>query len=407
VTRLWIDLTTTFEERGRHAHGTTRVERSIVRAFADQPALTHSFVAFDRARGHFVPLAREAVLAILAVPVRPDRQRDRAGRWRRRFWALPVHVRHLFRVPSAMAQGSSDPFAAGDTILFSGEHSRHDFPRLTALKREKRLHFAFVLFDLLQVLENGDPRLDDPEAADLPQTDFMVREAALILPISHFSSAELHRHLVRRGLPGPPITPIRLAGALPGTGPGRAVPGFVPGRFVLCVGDVVERKNHALLLRIWRHLPQAPPLAIVGRIDMEGNALIDAVRSNRSLRDRLRFLPNLDDEALLWLYRNCRFTVFASRLEGFGLPVAESLAYGKPCIASSAAAIPEAGQGCAISLDPDDDAAWCEAVQRLADDKTVQAEAARVAANFRLISWQNTVDDIIYGLVAIKHPLVR
>ncbi len=251
------------------------------------------------------------------------------------------------------------------------------------------------------MLENGDPRLDDPDS-DLPQTDFMVREASLILPISRFSEAELRRHLAHRGLAGPPIAPIRLAGALPAAGQGQPVPGFEPGRFVLCVGDVVERKNHALLVRVWRRLPDAPPLAIVGRIDMEGNALVDAVRADESLSDRLRFLPNLDDDALLWLYRNCRFTVFPSRLEGFGLPVAESLAYGKPCIASSAAAIPEAAQGCAISLDPDDDAAWIQSVQRLADDDALHAETARVAASFRPVGWHDTVADIMAALSVVS-----
>ncbi len=400
---LWIDLTTTFEERGRHPHGTTRVERGIVAAFAADPAPDISFVAYDRAGRRFIPLRRDAVAAILAAPTRPDRRRGRAGRWQRRLWALPIHLRRLLAPPRAATHGPANPFAPGDTLLLSGEHSRHDLPRLAALKREKRLRLAFVLFDLLQVLEDDDPRLNDP-GADLPQTDFMVREADLILPISRFSEAELRRHLARRALPGPPIVPIRLAGALTGSGQGRAVPGLEPNRFVLCVGDVVARKNHALLARLWRRLPDAPDLAIVGRIDMEANALVDAVRADPALRHRIRFLPNLDDDALRWLYRNCRFTVFPSRLEGFGLPVAESLAYGKPCLASNAAAIPEAGQGCAISLGPDDDESWLAALHRLADDTALQTETARVTAAFRPISWHDTASDIRAAMSELTPP---
>jgi glycosyltransferase involved in cell wall biosynthesis len=353
-----------------------------------------------------VPLDPDAVVAILATPVQADRRRERAGRWRRRFWALPGHLRQALNAAPARAAapGPADPFAAGDIVLFSGEHSRHDFTKLMHLKRERNLRFAFVLFDLLQVLENGDPRLDDPDAINLPQTDFMVREASLILPISLFSAEELHGHIVRRGIAGPPILPVRLAGALPAAGDGQTVRGLEPGCFILCVGDVVERKNHALLVRVWQRLPAAPPIVIVGRIDMEGNALADAVRADKSLRDRVHFFPNLADESLLWLYRNCRFTVFPSRLEGFGLPVAESLAYGKPCIASSAAAIPEAGQGCAISLDPDDDLAWVQSVQHLSsDDTALRAEEARVAACFRPVGWDDTARDI---MAAVKQHLL-
>jgi len=219
-----------------------------------------------------------------------------------------------------------------------------------------------------------------------------------VLPISHFSAGELRRHLARRGVPGPPIEPIRLAGEVP-PGAGQAVPGLEPGRFVLSVGDVVHRKNHKLLVGVWERLgDSAPPLIIVGRIDREGDTLVEKVTRNPALRDKIRFLPNLDDGALAWLYRNCRFTVFPSFLEGFGLPVAESLACGKVCLASSAAAIPEAGQGAAITLDPADVDAWAAAVRRLESAPILAAEEARAARAFRPIAWDDTAQDILSAI---------
>ena len=196
---------------------------------------------------------------------------------------------------------------------------------------------------------------------------------------------------------GPPIAPVRLASEVrPPEDAGSPVPGLAPGRFILSVGDVVHRKNHALLLEVWKALgAQAPHLVIAGRIDREGDGLVRRVASDPALRETIRFEPNLDDDALVWLYRNCRFTVFPSLLEGFGLPVAESLGYGKVCLASSAAAIPEAGQGVAISLDPNDAGAWTAAIRRLADDAVLQAEEARVAAGFRPVSWRDTTDEVL------------
>ena len=129
-------------------------------------------------------------------------------------------------------------------------------------------------------------------------------------------------------MPAPPIVTVRLANRLLRSGSSRAVYGLTAGAFVLSVGDVVLRKNHALLVRVWRLLDrrgvQLPKLVIAGRNDPEGADLVGSVRADPDWRDRILFLANVDDEALGWLYARARFTVFPSFLEGFGLPVAES-----------------------------------------------------------------------------------
>jgi glycosyltransferase involved in cell wall biosynthesis len=62
-----------------------------------------------------------------------------------------------------------------------------------------------------------------------------------------------------------------------------------------------------------------------------------------------------DDAALERAYAAAAFTVYPSLAEGFGLPVAESLARGKPCVCSGRGAVGEiaAGGGC-VMVDPPD-----------------------------------------------------
>ena len=60
----------------------------------------------------------------------------------------------------------------------------------------------------------------------------------------------------------------------------------------------------------------------------------------------------LTDADLKVLYEGCLFTLFPSFYEGWGLPVTESLAFGKPCIASNRSSIPEAGGKLARYIDP-------------------------------------------------------
>jgi hypothetical protein len=54
------------------------------------------------------------------------------------------------------------------------------------------------------------------------------------------------------------------------------------------------------------------------------------------------------------------FTVYSSLYEGWGLPVAESLALGKSCIASDASSLPEVGGDFPEYIDPTDVSAWAD-----------------------------------------------
>jgi glycosyltransferase involved in cell wall biosynthesis len=175
---------------------------------------------------------------------------------------------------------------------------------------------------------------------------------------------------------------------------------------VVTVGDVVERKNHALLVAVWSQLiaagsPEVPCLVVAGRIGPDQVSLVQRVQRSPSLRARVRFMPNVSDETLTWLYGNCRFTLFPSRREGFGLPVAESLAFGKLCVASSAEAIPEASQDLAIHLDPGDEPGWRTTIARLlADPGELADREARIRRRFRRSTWRDTAADMLAAVHA-------
>jgi hypothetical protein len=416
MTRLYIDLTTSFQEKGRHPHGTTRVERSIVAAFAAMARPDVFFFSYGRPTGCFTIVAPEDALELATAPTFAEKQRELPTPCRRRPFTLVRDIWRRVRPGTRASCGRRSPvppaaadiFAPGSTLLFAGELHRHDFGQLLTLKRTRRIKLAVVFYDLLRVLDDDDASLADPTASDLPTSDFIARDADLALAISEYSAGELRKHVMRRGLRGPEIVVIRLANRLPSASmqsPG--VSGLDPGRFVLTVGDVVLRKNHALLVRVWKRLIAAgvrvPALVIAGRIDREGRDFVLGVRADDELRDRIHFIANADDRALASLYRDARFTVFPSYLEGFGLPVAESLGCGKVCIASSAAAIPEAGQGLAIGLHPDDETGWFETIRTLCENDTALADREKeIARRFRTTTWADTAADIGAAIDAVN-----
>jgi glycosyltransferase involved in cell wall biosynthesis len=126
--------------------------------------------------------------------------------------------------------------------------------------------------------------------------------------------------------------------------------------FVLSVGDLQPRKNHAGLIRAFAELLRAFPhlphkLVLVGKDTWYAGRVREAIRAS-SVGERVQLLGFVSDEDLLQLYNACELFVFPSFYEGFGLPALEALACGCAVACSSASSLPEVVDGAAILFDP-------------------------------------------------------
>jgi glycosyltransferase involved in cell wall biosynthesis len=117
--------------------------------------------------------------------------------------------------------------------------------------------------------------------------------------------------------------------------------------YLLSVGTVEIRKNHQLLYQAYRLALELgiklPKLIIVGREGWMAEASIYAIKHDPLIKEHILFAGPVTDAELNWLYANCICTVFPSLYEGWGLPVAESLNYGKVCAAANSSSVPEIG----------------------------------------------------------------
>ena len=153
--------------------------------------------------------------------------------------------------------------------------------------------------------------------------------------------------------------------------------------FVVC-GTIEPRKNHHLLLNVWRELVRqrgqhAPKLVIVGSPGWGAGSVLDAVERCRALRDRVIFARGLSSPALRRLIAHAKALLMPSFAEGFGLPIIEALAVGTPVIASDLPAHREIAGDLAVYRDPTDGPGWLADVSMFADGREPALEMRRLS----------------------------
>ncbi|MFA6192452.1 MAG: glycosyltransferase family 1 protein [Sulfurimonas sp.] len=125
----------------------------------------------------------------------------------------------------------------------------------------------------------------------------------------------------------------------------------------LTVSTIEPRKNHSAILdafdKLWESNEDAAYI-MIGRIGWNTESLIKRVQSHREYNKRLFLLDDIDDNSLVYAYKNSKALIFASHTEGFGLPIIESLFYKLPVIASNTPVHREIGKENIVYFDLSD-----------------------------------------------------
>ncbi len=168
--------------------------------------------------------------------------------------------------------------------------------------------------------------------------------------------------------------------------------------FALCVGTIEARKNHRYLFDIWSDLiaergDAAPTLVLVGRWGWRVDSLRQAIEESNHLDGKLVVLSSISDDELSYLYEKSLFTLFPSLVEGWGLPVGESLAHGKTCIVSHSSSLPEVGGDFVIYIDPLNISDGKAKIRWALDNREeIAARNKRIAETFEPTTWTNVTE---------------
>lgn len=222
---------------------------------------------------------------------------------------------------------------------------------------------------------------------------------------SEDSAASLRDYWAWLGVGATPVVhaiPLGLDPVPPGA---RSAAPDAPPR-ILCVGTIEGRKNHLALLEacatLW-HEGVKFELQLLGlpRADTAGPALA-RIAALKSAGRPMIFDGPADDAGLHTAYRQCAFTVYPSLIEGFGLPVLESLQHGKPCVCSGAGALGESalGGGC-VALPSVDAGSLAGAIRRLLQDPAELAALAAQARARRFKLWPDYARELTDWMTAL------
>lgn len=291
----------------------------------------------------------------------------------------------------------------GDVLLNIG--SSWDHPHfgaiVQALKHEFGLRFALLIHDILPA---SHPAYCSP--SHVPTFNAWLESMSnvwdMVLTPSKSSARMLFDHLKAQGRTPPPMATVPFGAGFRAPATPPAVLPLSARQHVLYVSTIEVRKNHALLFEVWRRLierhgaDKVPELIFAGKYGWEISDLRHKLKASRFLQGKIRIVENLSDDELSRLYQRSFFTVFPSFCEGWGLPVGESLAEGRYCVASNATSIPEVGGDFADYHDPADvEGAYRLIEAALFTSGVLEEKERRIRQNYTRPDWEQTAEALV------------
>jgi glycosyltransferase involved in cell wall biosynthesis len=389
--------------------GIQRVQLNVTaRALLDPiEGVATAAVAFDETSGFWREISRDLFLRLWRLS-RTGGEVD-----------SPAWVEVVTELREALRQGQDFVFAPGATLVNLGTSwwIRDYFLRVRQVTRRFGVRYVPLVYDCIPLMapEHCQPLLCEEFAQWFSS---MAAQADSALAISEWSAADAKRIAAEvvpeRSLD---IAVVRLDADLRQELGVAASEGW-PARpdlpepqedFVLCVGTIESRKNHLMLFHAWlalvrRHgATRVPRLVCIGKPGWLADAAMTLWRNSPALQERVSIAHGVSDVALAGLYGRAMFAVTNSFYEGWGLPVTESLSFGRIPLVARNTSLTEAGGDAAVYFESENLPDLVAKLEQLIFDKAErERREAAIRDTVRLRSWGDIADQVM-RLIAARH----
>jgi len=285
-----------------------------------------------------------------------------------------------------------------ETWLLLPEISYHEpnssdvFARIISQAREYGIRTAAIFYDLIPITNTSYHELASRHVRYVAE----LLRADRIIPISAASANTLRDHYrVTFGMEEidawtSKIVPLLLPELDSEAKPPSDAPRSEE-QVIVMVGTVEPRKRQVETLQTITKLQADGAISAAIQIYVFGSlhpAVAHAFHSVLDANPRIKYFNYAPKDLIVSSYKKAMFSIFASNDEGYGLPIAESLAQGVPCLTADFGAMAEValGGGC-LTCDVNDTAALAASIRSLCIDESLRHRLREEIKRRRFKDW--------------------
>jgi len=357
---LFIDVSRLLERllRKRLPTGVDRVTSAYVQHFGAHARAVIQIGRFRRL------LTRETSLRLFDMIAEPGVD------FRQRLVALIAHA--------CLPPWSSQDGANG--LYFNLSHTGIESATFCNWVTRSRLRPIFFVHDLIPLTHPEYCRPGGLERHEHRLVN-MLAVGAGIVANSDDTLQQLAQFAIRRQLPMVPAEVALLGSGLQGNDDAQVEPPSpLSEPYFVVLGTIEGRKNHLLLLQVWRRMAETlgsatPRLLVIGQRGWECENVIDMLERSAFVRAHVTELPDCSDAQVAHYLQHACALLFPSFVEGYGMPLAEALGVGLPVIASDLDVFREIAGAIPDYLSPLDGLGWQAAIEDYARPGSVRRDA--------------------------------
>lgn len=232
-------------------------------------------------------------------------------------------------------------------------------------------------------------------------TNLSVKKCIHIITISNFSKQEVLKHY--RNVDKNKVTAIHIGfndfsnDKIDMSKVRDKIIRAIEKKYFLTVSTISPRKNIHRLVEAFQVAKDNIDLKLIiagkdGWLYQDVYDLVDKY----NLEDKVIFTGDINDEELKLLYKNCKFFIYPSLYEGFGLPPLEAISFEKMVIASNATAMPEILSNAVEYIDPNSVKDIAEKITKACNLETKKNNLIYRGKNLlKKYTWENFINEFI------------